>query len=276
MTSLAALLALIGCGPRVDCSAEGAVLAKTDAGALSCDDGEQVVDYIELLAARPVPRADADRVLAAVATRFRADPAGTRTWIADMVGDGNALAKRTGLDGAEARSQQVWAAARGKGRIVAADEDVWNVQTRALSIWTSDDAEQLALTESDVEGWIRYASLCREAQGGSVLLISVADRVTAYNDVIERFETSDRATRVALGAMGPYWEQVRDAWKSATYEEQRAWISAAPLPPPMTATSLGYAEAVFDSNVSLHAQTLQDVLGPFSIGGREDRFLVAP
>lgn len=270
------LLALIGCGPRVDCSAVGAVLASTEAGDLSCEDGEQVVDYIELLAGRPVPGADAQKARQAIASRFRDDPAGTRSWIAEMVTAGSALARRTGVDGAEARSHRVWSASRGEDLVREADGDLWNVQTRALSLWTKDDADELALTESDVEGWIRYASLCREAQGGTVLLISVADRVTVYHDVIERFDTGDRATRVALAAMGPYWAQVRSAWKSATYDEQMEWITAAPLPPPMTASSLGYAEAVFNSNVALHAETLHDVLGPFSIGGREDRFLVAP
>lgn len=265
------LLALLGCGPQVDCSVVGADLVESDAGTLSCEEGEQVVDYIELVAGRPVPKTDATKVLKAIATRFREDPAGTRTWLAEIAGAGAELSRRVGLDGAEARSQRVWSVNAGKDLIGPDDGDLWNVQTRAVSVWTKDDTEQLAMTESDVEGWIRYASLCREAQGGKVLLISVADRVTVYHDVIERFDTGDRATKIALGAMGPFWAQVRDAWKAASYDEQMEWVGAAPLPPPMTATSLGYAEAVFNGNLPQHAQTLHDVLGPFPVG-REGRF----
>jgi hypothetical protein len=66
-----------------------------------------------------------------------------------------------------------------------------------------------------------------------------------------------------MSAVGGWWSQVRESWARASYDEQRAWIAAAPLPPPMTATSLGYAEAVFDGDVALHARVLAEKLGPF-------------
>jgi hypothetical protein len=34
----------------------------------------------------------------------------------------------------------------------------------------------------------------------------------------------------------------------------------------MTATSLGYAEAIFSSDLAAHAAVLQEVLGPFPVG----------
>jgi hypothetical protein len=143
---IGALLALVGCGPRVDCSVEGAELVSGEGGSLSCEEGERVVDYIEILAARPVAPPEANKVLKAVATRFLEDPTATRAWLDLVNRAGIELSRKTGLDGAEARSARVWAADAGKDLIGPSDEDLWNVQRRALSVWTKDDAEQLAMT----------------------------------------------------------------------------------------------------------------------------------
>src|SRR6185436_3303091 len=122
-----------------------------------------------------------------------------------------------GLDGAERRATRVWAAEHGEDLIRAADGDLWNVQQRAMSVWTKDDEEKIAMTESDLEAWIRYASLCREAQGGGVLRISVADRVTVYRSLIDRFDAGDRSVQLALVSFGAVWTQVTDAWHSASF-----------------------------------------------------------
>lgn len=251
-----------GCGPSIDCGAPGAVLAEAEGASLTCEEGEVVVDYIELLAGRPVPRQDTLLALGAVAERFQAAPEETRAWLASVREAGVALAG-TGLQAAARRSERVWAAERGEDLVKKSDGDLWNVQSRALSVWAKDDREHLAMTESDLEAWIRYASLCREVQGAGVLRISVADRVTVYRDLIARFDEGDRDTKIALGSMGAVWRQVTERWQQASYDEQRSWIDAAPLPPPMTATSLGYAEAIFSSDVASHARALHEALGPF-------------
>jgi hypothetical protein len=88
---------------------------------------------------------------------------------------------------------------------------------------------------------------------------------------MDRFSTGSRADKVAIAALGPIWGSVKERWQSASYDQQQAWIAAAPLPPPMTATSLGYADAIFAGDVARHVQVLNEVLGPFHVGA-EERF----
>jgi hypothetical protein len=256
---------VLGCN-SVECSSPDAVLVQEGALALTCGEADVAVEYIELLAGRSVASGETQRAYKAIASKFREDPGKTRSWLEQVRTTGASLGGSTGLAGAEARAERVWAADHGEDLITPADGDLWNVQSRALSVWAKDDGERVAMTESDLEAWIRYASLCREAQGAGVLRISVADRVTVYRDLIARFDEGDRMTQVALSSLGTAWPQVRDRWQSASYSVQQEWISQAPLPPPMTATSLGYAEAVFSSNLAQHAAVLQEVLGPFPVG----------
>lgn len=269
--ALAMIAALSGCSSAPTCASPEDPAATAGGDVLTCSDAGDVLDYIELLAGRAVSRADRSAGLGAVAARFTADPAGTRKWIDEVRDVGRVLAERTGMAAAEARSTLVWHADHGDDLITADDGALWSVQRRALAVWAKDDDEKLAVTESDLEAWIRYASLCREVQGGGVLRISVADRVTVYRVLIDRFNEGDRQTEIAAAAFGPVWPQVDARWKAASYERQQEWIAAAPLPPPMTATSLGYAEAVFGPDLWRHALVLHDVLGPFSIGA-EERF----
>ena len=74
------------------------------------------------------------------------------------------------------------------------------------------------------------------------------------------------AGKIALTAVGPFWSDVRARWAADSYEEQQAWIRAAPLPPPMTATSIGYVEALTDGDVVAHVRALHERLGPLRLG----------
>lgn len=268
MTGLA-WLALAGCGPSVDCSRSDNVLAEVDGRSMTCEEGSDVVDWMEVLGGRPLPAAgDRELVLAEVARAFRADPDGTVALLGRIRDDGGTLANAVGLEGSVTRSHLVWVTDHGDGPIGPDRDKLWNLQKRALSVWTKDDGEQLAVTEADLEGWIRYASLCREAQRGGTLRISLSDRVTAYQTLIDRFDTADRPTQIAMASMGTVWPQVVDAWAIASFERQQAWIASAPLPPPMTASSLGYFEAVVQGDLVGHAGALQEWLGPFSVDPR--------
>lgn len=266
-----------GCGARVDCADPEAVAARAGDRALTCREAGWAVEWVALLAGRPVPPGDQRLAWSAVAGRFADDPEGTRAWLDGLRRDGAALADGLGIAGAEARAAAVYASHAGEGPIGPSDGALWALQKRALAVWASHDADRLALTEADLEAWIRYASLCREAQGGGVLRLSVADRVTVYRVLVDRFQGGSRAERVAMAAVGgPFWRQVHDRWPAATFERQQRWLAAAPLPPPMTATSLAYAEAVFNGDVARHAAALHEALGPMSVGGAERGFLAAP
>ena len=256
-------LALAGCDSTPTCTTGDVVLAEHEGATLACRDAGVVRDWLERLAGRPLTSGDRPVVDRAIADAFRADPDGTRAWLSGMAARDGEIAAKRDLAGAEARATAVWEAQAGTSSIDAARATLWTVQKRALAVWAHDDTDHLALTEADVEGWIRYASLCREAQGGVPLRISVADRVAVYRMLVDRFTQGSRTDRIALSAVGGWWGQIDKAWAAASYDEQRAWIAAAPLPPPMTASSLGYAEAVFQGDVASHARVLAETLGPF-------------
>jgi hypothetical protein len=256
-------LALAGCTTTPTCTSGDVVLAEHAGESFACRDAGVAHDWLERLAGRPLASGDAPVVDRAIAEAFRADPNATRTWLAEMARRDDALAALRDLAGAEARSTAVHEAQAGRSLVDDSRPALWTVQKRALAVWAHDDADRLALTEADVEGWIRYASLCREAQGGVPLRISVADRVAVYRMLVDRFGAGSRPEKIALSAVGGWWTQIDKAWAAASYEDQRAWIAAAPLPPPMTATSLGYAEAVFQGDVVSHARVLAERFGPF-------------
>jgi hypothetical protein len=243
------------------------VLATADGAELRCGEAQVVVDWIELLAGRALTAGDVPVARRAVATAWKQDGGATRAWLSAVAGAKDALAAGVDLEGAEARSTAIFAASRGVSLVGPHHPEIASVQKRALAVWAHQDSDHLALTEADFEAWIRYASLCREAQGGSALRISVADRVAVYAMLTDRFASGTREDRIAMSAIGGYWQQIRDAWMAASYETQRGWIAAAPLPPPMTATSLGYAEAVFRGDVAAHARVVIEHLGPFEVGG---------
>jgi len=260
------LLALVlGCGSSAPtCSSPEQVLVDDGDGALTCADVDKVEAWIELIAGRPLQHNGGPRLVEALMGRFRDDEAGTRALLADIEARGRALEATTGLKGGRARSEAAWAAHTGHSAIKEGDP-LWNIQRDALSVWAWSNEEKLALTEADVEGWIRYASLCRQVQGGGTLRISVADRVAVYRVVVDRFEGGDRNDKLALVGIGPFWQQMHDRWNASPYERQQKWIGAAPLPPGMTTDSMGYLEAVLAGDLAAHVTTMHDVLGPFSL-----------
>lgn len=266
---LALSTAALGCGgpPRVICEAPEQVLAQVDAALLACTDVDQAVRYIELAAARPMDRADRERVAGVLADAFRANPTGTTERIDKARHVVGAVAALEPLgDKLARRATTAWEIHKGQGAF-AGLEEMAAIEKRALAVWSFDDTEKLALTESDIEGWLSYASLCREVQGGTPLRISVADRLVAYKIVQDRWESADRTGKLGLVGLGGVWSGVTETWQDATYDEQQAWIRSAPLPPPMTATSLAYLEAVLEGDVGLHARTLHAMLGPFPVHG---------
>ena len=248
------------------------MLASSAGRDLTCAQVEDVEVYLELLAGRPLQHNGHQRLPRVMRARFDADPAAMEPWLVDLRARGRALEVASGMAAAALRAEAVWSAHAGQGIVREADGELWNIQRDALSVWAWSDEHRLALTEADIEGWLSYASLCREAQQGGVLRVSVADRVSAYRVVTSAFEAGSRDDKIALAAIGPFWHQVKDRWQSASYERQQRWIFLAPLPPPMTASSLGYFEAILNGDVSRHAAAVHDVLGPLSLNREAWRF----
>jgi hypothetical protein len=234
---------------------------------VSCAEAEGAVRWAETLAARALTGSQRDRLMLELRARATTAPDEVRAALAAAGQADASLATLPPLAQAERRSTLVWELGHEGGAFpVDRFPDVVDVARTAAAVWASDDAERLALSEMDIEGWLRYCSLAREVQGGGVLRLSVADRVTAYHVVRDRWKEADRAGKVALTAVGPFWSDVRARWAAASYEEQQAWIRAAPLPPPMTATSIGYVEALTEGDVVAHVRALHERLGPLRLG----------
>ena len=103
-------LALVACGPSVDCTDPTRVASEQGGAVLTCEAASSVGEYVEALAGRPLAPGDAGLVLHAVVGRFRHDPASTVPWVGAIVTALADLRGRTGLDLAEARSGRAWAA----------------------------------------------------------------------------------------------------------------------------------------------------------------------
>ena len=257
------LLQLLGCGASTTSScADDSAFVRSAAGELSCARAKIPTRWIRVLAGHALPKGATEQGITAVLARHAADPAGTERWLDTLAAEARAIEATPGLPGAELRSQAVWRAVAGEGPLTIVDADLGTMVASALSIRARDDGEKLALTENDVESWIKYASLCHEAQGSGVLRLSVAAKVDIYGMVQQRFEHGDRAEMIAIAAFGPAWEHVVDRWKAASYDEQQAWIAEAPLPPPMSATSLGYVDAVIEGDVVSAAHAIHRRFGP--------------
>jgi hypothetical protein len=263
--SVAVLLWMLGCAPRATCDGAEQVLAEASGDTLTCGDADIVVQWTELLANRTAAR-ERPLIRGAIRERFKADPVAARAWLDNVDAERQELRTLKSFEGAALRSEAVYRMSKGDGLVTSDDGTLWTSVEEAITVWAKHDEDRLALTESDIEGWINYGSLCREVQGGTTLRISVADRLDVYRIVRERWNNGTRAERIALAAMGPYWPAVRGRWQAASYDQQQAWIKAAPLPPPMTATSLGYMQAILEGDMVGHVATLHTQLGPLTMG----------
>lgn len=257
------LLSLTGCSalsPVPVCTTPEADLAP----GLTCTDAEIAARYVGLLGGRRVHTGRRDILLREIAAHHAADPADTRANLDAMKAIVVEVGGLAGMAAAEKRSTHVFEALSGQGPL---DFETYPnsraVLENRLAPWATDGAEKLVLTETDIEGWISYASLCREAQGAGPISLSIANRELLYREVKRKFVDAKRDEKIALASMGGVWHQVEDRWVAASYEQQQAWIKAAPLPPPMTATSMGYVGTVFEMDLTPHATTLHETLGPF-------------
>lgn len=236
---------------------------------LSCADAEPAEIWVERLSGRALPSVQRSGLYEAIGAEYRADPEGTRRHLAAANAEVTALGLLTGTAGAEERSHRVWAALRSESVFPKDSAVVGTTLARAVSVWASADDEHLILSEADIEGYIHYASLCREVQAGGALKLSIADRVSAYDVVVRRFKSGTPEDRAALLSLGSSWASLHDRWQEVPYEDQQAFIKGAPLPPPMTASSLGYFEALTEGDVVGHARNLHATLGPLAIAEME-------
>ncbi|MFT6816595.1 MAG: hypothetical protein ACJATT_000394 [Myxococcota bacterium] len=248
------------------CATPDEILVPGELDALSCADVDSVVGWVELLASRSIGERQVELLRGDWTYRYTRDPIASRAAITELSTQTTSLTSLLGFQGSEARADAVWAGVAGESQLGDADSTSVDVLERALAPWSTDTENKLILSEMDIEGWIKYASLCREIQGGGPMTVSVANRVVLYQQIISAFEGKSREQQLAVLSMGPVWPSMQERWPGVTYEIQQAWVEAAPLPGPMTATSLGYASAVFDEDLRSHAVALHGAMGRLPLG----------
>lgn len=251
-----------GCGKETLCadSKEVLVSSSSQSGDLSCEDLTVVVDFVQLLSGRSLTNVERQRLLQSYRDSYlshEVDVARHLQQTAEQFAAVRALeGELAAVKRAELLYQHLSTDTENPGR---------SMLKKKAAVWISDDAMSVSVSETDIEGWISYGSLCREAQGAGPMVLSVADRARAYQVWIERFSAANISEKRALLTVGAHWSTVRKRWQSATYEEQQLWIEKAPLPPPMTASSLGYFEAVLNQNLERHALVLDRVFSPLKL-----------
>ena len=263
---LLAFLWGLGCGsaPAITCDSEEEVAVTSGDRALYCASLITARRYVEATSGRALPDRERERLMGALATLWASDPPMAEAWFATSAAYLTELEGLSGAQQARRRSELAYRAVTGDG-VFAEVEPMFGIHKRSIAVWSRDVDLGLVLSESDIEGWIFYASLCREVQTAGPLRLSVADRVSVYRSVQERFDTADLDDKIALLSMGPYWRSVKDHWGAASFEAQQSWIQAAPLPPRMVATSLGYFDAIVQGPVRQHVAALVDTVGPFRL-----------
>ena len=250
-------------GEQIDCPTPQTVVSQTEQGALTCEDLQSVREYVETLSSRPLRRQPLARLYVALRDAHQANAEQVRTQIKASAAWLETARKLRGLEAAEFRSHEVWRLRMNESRVVRKEDGtVRTIAMDAIAIWARSDSEKLALTEMDIEGWIRLGSLCREVQGGSSLKMSIASREQVYRFLRTEFSALPRKEQLGRVAIGPFWPSVEQRWQAASYEQQQAWIRVTPLPPPMTASSLAYMEAVLELSPSDMSAALHKSLGP--------------
>jgi len=231
-------------------------------GGPSCAAADDIRAYADLLAARSMAKHERERLYAAVA----ADPAAFEALRSQVNARAAEITGADPLQGALLRSADVFELHLGEGLLNKAQwPSAHAITLRHVAVWSIDRDDELALSEMDIEHWIRFASLCREVQGGSPLKLSVADRVGVYQSVQDAFDAGSRADRRAMVQLGAVWPAVGRGWKSASYETQQRWIQSVPLPPPMTADSPEYMAAVSKLSMVKRVDPTLRLLGPLSL-----------
>jgi hypothetical protein len=256
----------------VACSSAPAPCASVDdvlapgAPPLMCAEALTAIRYIEVLAGRPTPRADRNLVYKDLRDAYRRRDTAVRLALEASGQAVTRLSEVSGLEAAEERSRLAWTHLSEGGPLDSFPQASRVLRSR-VAVWVSDDDERLVLTEADIEGWISYASLAREVQSGGPLKLSVAQREKLYRSMRTRYREATREEKIALSAVGPFWQRITTRWRSASYDEQQAWAQRAPLPPPMTSSSLGYAEAIFEMPVAPAARALHSAFEPLHLDG---------
>lgn len=254
-------LSLLACSSSSSTGPSCSDDASAFVGTLTCADAKAPARYVRLLAGKPLAPGSLSTSIAFVRERHQQAPEATETWVRAIVDEARALEQATGLAAAEMRSTAIWRLVREQGPITKAHAELWNLQDTTLSIWSTDDEEQLALTETDIEGWIRFASLGHEVQGQRPITLSIANKADVYRTTAARFQQGDRAEQLALTSLGVVWPEVTKRWKAAPYAKQQRVIRGGVWPRP-TGTGLGYVQAVIEGDLVTNAHVIHDVLGP--------------
>lgn len=262
-----ALAGMTGCAgdtaPR--CEGPEQVLATVGDSRMVCADVEHVAGYRQWLTQQPAKDEQRDALVLALLPWFERSPAEASAWWAELAVQLRERQKSTGLAGALVHSSALYEIREGQGLWERADARVRSESANSLLIWAVDTDSKRALSEPAIEAWIRYISLCRQVQGAGSLNLSVSDRAKIYGVFKERFLNGDPAEQEAVVGFGPYWPEMEAAWQSARYSKQRQWIGEAPLPPPVTSTSLGYVEWFLDhGQLKEHVETFDRLMGPLS------------
>ncbi|MCA9570179.1 MAG: hypothetical protein KC656_20185 [Myxococcales bacterium] len=255
-----ALLLACSSAPRVVCTDADTPIAE----GLACGDAMEATRYLRQLTGLPLPGVDAAEAVLAAHT---ADPDAARVWLDGIRARAAILGAATGQEAGALRSHEVWAFTQGRAA-VRSDDPVGNLAASLVSVRITDDAEELALTETDIEGWITFASLAHEVRGKGPITVSIADRAAVYEMAVERFRQGDRAEKVALVSLGAFWPEVVRRWKAAPYAQQQRFIQAAVLPEAAATTSLAWVEAVLESDLVTNVDALHGALGPLALEAR--------
>lgn len=259
------LLALFACGQPPRPCVDDAINLVDGPDPLACADAAVVQHLVERIAGRPLAANPRDSVYRDVASAFRADASGTRARIDDARDGVAVLSGLSGLDGARRRAGMEYEALHGDGLLAGWPPDVRTATAAAVSEWARSDEERVVLAESDIEGFLRYASLCREVQAGGALRLSISDRSVVYTALVKRFTEGTPDDRTAILAIGSGFWAAKGAWTDASYDVQQEFAHGAPLPPPMNATSVAYTLAIAAGDLPAHAANLHATLGPLSI-----------
>ena len=236
-----------------------------DDPALTCDAMQPMVGVVTALAGRPLSNADRDLLRMSLVAEARADAARSATRMQAAASELAELDGVVGIEGARLRSEHTYDALGGHGVFEDAPAQVGTVFARAVSEWARFDEERLVLSESDIEGFLRYASLCREVQAGGPLRLSIADRGLVYQALVKRFREGTSQDRTSMLAIGAGFWAARGEWAAASYDRQHEFSVGAPLPPSMTATSVDYALAIVAGDLPAHAANLHATLGPLHV-----------